>query len=317
MDDQWERSIPFRALTEAEAELLLRWLDSTARVIKLSPLMEGKRNTNYQVTTLTGQTYLLRLFSPGDESWRKESALRRVLGNSVPMQRLLFIGQDAITDNQTYALYDYAEGKTLLSLLLEGYVPDKALVRELGEILAVIHNHRYERQGFLNEQLMIDQELPPLKLWYEMFLGPHARMELGAELSKRMARLVTQKSELLEGMERTISLIHGDFRPTNLIIHKGTINAVIDWEFAMAGHPIADVGQLFRYKELFPDSLKSCFVEAYNKNAASLLSENWEEEAKLRDLANLLQMLNNGLGQPAKSDDLKKLIAEMLVDFKQ
>ena len=37
-------------------------------------------------------------------------------------------------------------------------------------------------------------------------------------------------------------LVHGDFRPANLLVDSGRITAVLDWEFAHAGDPTEDIG---------------------------------------------------------------------------
>jgi aminoglycoside phosphotransferase (APT) family kinase protein len=37
-------------------------------------------------------------------------------------------------------------------------------------------------------------------------------------------------------------LVHGDFRPANLVVGKGLISAVLDWEMAALGDPTRDLG---------------------------------------------------------------------------
>jgi aminoglycoside phosphotransferase (APT) family kinase protein len=53
---------------------------------------------------------------------------------------------------------------------------------------------------------------------------------------------------LAEGVER-ICLVHSDFNPKNLLVDPETvrITGLIDWEFAHAGSPYADLGNLLRF----------------------------------------------------------------------
>lgn len=40
---------------------------------------------------------------------------------------------------------------------------------------------------------------------------------------------------------RRLCLVHGDFGPHNALIHEGSINALVDWEFAQISDPLQDV----------------------------------------------------------------------------
>lgn len=37
-------------------------------------------------------------------------------------------------------------------------------------------------------------------------------------------------------------LVHGDFRPANVLVHDGTVRALLDWELAHLGDPLDDLG---------------------------------------------------------------------------
>jgi aminoglycoside phosphotransferase (APT) family kinase protein len=39
-----------------------------------------------------------------------------------------------------------------------------------------------------------------------------------------------------------MTLVHGDFRPANMLVDNGAVSAVLDWEFAGVGDPIEDLG---------------------------------------------------------------------------
>jgi len=311
MDDKWERSIPFYSVDAAKAAYLFRQFDSGVRLENIQPLQEGKRNSNYRAQTSAGD-YVLRIFSPGDESWRMEHEIRRILQGQVPLQRLYHIGQEDCIGNRTFAIYEFVHGQSLLDAMLSGFMPEEKVLRQLGGQMAAIHEIRYPQAGFVDKELKLAEELTPLETWYGYFLNDAVRKRIGEGVADRIERLVSRSGCSLEEMDRRISLVHGDFRPTNLLLFEGKISAVLDWEFAMAGHSIADIGQLFRYENQFPASHKDAFVHAYNERSDWKLPDNWEKLGRLRDLINLLQMLGAEEELPHKFLDLSRLIERTL-----
>jgi aminoglycoside phosphotransferase (APT) family kinase protein len=313
MDDKWERTIPFLTIDLATVSHLFSRFDPKVKVKHFYPLTEGKRNTNYRVfTSDEEQTYLLRVFPPGEDGWRMETRLRTLLSDRVPMQPLYFLDQDEAIHNRIYAIYKFSEGVTLLEAMISGYVPEDALFHELGSLLAIIHSHPYDRSGFLDEQLAVVQELAPMETWFNMFLNHNARHRLGAQISARIEQIAIEKNDMHREMDSRIALIHGDFRPTNLLIHQGKVSSILDWEFATAGHPIADLGQFFRYEEQFAWRQKEALIQAYQNGTGMLLPDDWENMGRMRDLASLLQMIGVDEDYPDKFEDLKQLIERTL-----
>lgn len=311
MDDTWERSIPFYELDEATAAKLLRHFDAKIKLDSIHPMKEGKRNTNYRIHTSI-RDYVLRIYPPGDNSWRKEAGLRRLLEGKVPLQRLYHMDQNEMIGNRMFAVFEYVNGQTLLEAMRSGIHVPEEMLRQLGSLLASIHDISFSRVGFFNERLEVVEELPALETWYDYFLTPLVGKRLGDANVSLIKRLVIKNKSMLRDMDDQVSLVHGDCRPTNLLVFNGRINCVLDWEFAMAGHSIADVGQLFRYEDQFSAAHKTAFAQAYNECSKWKLPENWESMGKMRDLINLLQMLGADEELPVKFHDLRMLINNTL-----
>lgn len=307
MDDTWERSIPFYHLDPVMASHLFRQFDPMTKLESIHQLNEGKRNTNYRIHTSAGD-YVLRIYPSGDDSWRKESKIRSVLQGEIPLQHLCHLDQHEAIGNRTFAIYEFVKGQTLLEAILSGYMPNEDILYQLGGMLATIHEFRYPQVGFLNETLEVVEELTPLETWYEYFLNSTVCQRLGKGKVDRIERLVNRNKNMLRDMDKQVSLVHGDFRPTNLLLLEGKINCILDWEFAMAGHSIADIGQLFRYESQFQATHKNVFVQAYNERSVWKLPADWECMGMMRDLVNLLQMLGTEEELPVKFIDLSKLI---------
>jgi aminoglycoside phosphotransferase (APT) family kinase protein len=87
-----------------------------------------------------------------------------------------------------------------------------------------------------------------------------------ARWSEQLARLGIEQSPHMRSVlrrlddgapeQREVTVIHGDFRLGNVILTRaGEIAAVLDWELATLGDPLADLGWLLAYWATDPDSV--------------------------------------------------------------
>ena len=106
------------------------------------------------------------------------------------------------------------------------------------------------------------------------------------------------------------------FQGTNILVNNNTISGILDWEFCMSGHPIADVAQFFRYDDYFEHNQIKIFRDEYNKYSSYKLQDDWYELAKLRDLVNLIQLLDKDGYRPNKDKDIINLIKKSLSRIK-
>lgn len=304
--ESWERILPFVALERATVERLVRQCLPDLRVAAATPLGEGLRGSNYRVRTDRGDEFLLKFFPPGDEPWRKEAELQHVLQDEVPFPRLAGAGESADPAG-SFALYVWLPGSSLQRALQAGLMLSAELLENIGRAAAAIHRHRAGAVGFLDGRLGVAQTLPSLLSWYDLFLTPLAQERLGAELCAGVRRAVAAGRERLEELDRVPALVHGDLRPANILVREGKLVAFADWEFAMAGHPLADVGQLFRGAGLGP-ALERAFERGYDGVPGMQLPQGWQQLSRLRDLANLLQMIGAPGAHPRREEGLRALI---------
>lgn len=75
--------------------------------------------------------------------------------------------------------------------------------------------------------------------------------------------------DLLVGIPRTC-LVHSDFNPKNLLVDPGSgeLTGVLDWEFAHAGLPVADLGNLLRFEP--PGPFTEAAIATFRSLAPSL-----------------------------------------------
>lgn len=64
-------------------------------------------------------------------------------------------------------------------------------------------------------------------------------------------RVVAVEAQTLLDTVRRVCLVHSDLNPKNLLLDPDSleITALVDWEFAHAGHPFTDLGNLLRFDQ--------------------------------------------------------------------
>lgn len=311
MEYDWERTFPFMRINSDQVIQLFQGILKKENIIRVTPINEGCRTTNYIIqTSQFTNKYILKIFAPTDQSYKKEIELLTKLkeSKSIPVSKVHIISRSGIIQNREYAVYEYMEGMTLGQAIKNGYIVEEGFIREVAKALTMIHKHKFDKIGFLDEHLNVKESLPPLKTWYQKFLGERAKQRLGKDIIDKIDNIVKKNEKILEKLDNEISLVHGDFQGTNILIKNSKLSGIIDWEFAMAGHPLADIGQLFRYEEYFNTNLLKAFEDEYNKNSDYKLERNWHKISKLRDLINLIQLIDGEVNMPNKYNNIKNII---------
>jgi Ser/Thr protein kinase RdoA (MazF antagonist) len=60
--------------------------------------------------------------------------------------------------------------------------------------------------------------------------------------------IADEAEDLIAGIER-YCLVHSDFNPKNVLVdrHRGVVTGLVDWEYAHAGAPVTDLGNMLRF----------------------------------------------------------------------
>lgn len=307
MDNNWERSVPMYKLSLEEANKILQIIDKKWIADDLREINIGCRNSNYIATTNIGP-FFLRISPPEDGGYKNEKAAAELLKNMVKLPSLYYSVQ---LDDRVCLIYEYIEGLSMQHLFTEGKEIGLDILKQVAQTAAAIH--RFNGADAVDFEKL---NLPPFETWYDLFLSDdNTAARLGADVVKRVQRLVEDKESKLPIIERYRGLIHCDFRPANMLINSKHELYVVDWEFAGMGHILADIGQFFRYRNYFSEKQLQTFEEEYNQYAAVPLPEDWEELSRLRDLINPLQMIGGRQELPLKYEDLKGIVLDTLMYF--
>lgn len=314
MDNTWERSIPFFSVKKQEIQQVFSEYNTQISISNVTPINIGCRNSNYVVDTNKGK-YLLRICPENDRALRKENALYNILDKSIRRPELLFISEENEI-GRPCGIYEYIDGISLQSVITKDKGITDDIIVQAAKYLVRIHNTRsYSELGFFDDELNLSIKLPPFSTWYDLFIGENATKRLGEDIIANIRKLLKENSNTLHEIDRYYCLGHGDYRPANMLLDKEKNLVIVDWEFSGSFHQVSDPGQFFRYSDCFSTSHLSRFQTVYNSESKNKLPDNWYSLARLRDMVNLLQMINVNIKLPKKNQDLKNVILDTLNHF--
>jgi aminoglycoside phosphotransferase (APT) family kinase protein len=89
-------------------------------------------------------------------------------------------------------------------------------------------------------------------------------------------RAVAIEAQALLDTVQRVCLVHSDLNPKNLLLDPGTleVTGLVDWEYAHAGHPYADLGNLLRFDrdEVFAEAVLAAYTSRRGGDPAGALA---------------------------------------------
>ena len=203
----------------------------------------GQSNPTFHLRAASGE-YVLRKKPPGvllpsahavDREYRILGALR---DSGVPVPAVHLLCDDEGVIGTMFFVMDYQPGRVFPDRTLPGVsAADRAAIYDdMGRVLALLHGVDWRRaglEGFGRPENYIGRQIDR---WSKQYAGAQVGEE--PAMDRLMAWL---KAHAPVPDETTIA--HGDYRLGNLIIHpdEPRVAAVLDWELATLGHPLADL----------------------------------------------------------------------------
>jgi len=306
---RWVRAEPRRSLPASLVERMVRAALPGARVSSATPLTDGLRNANFRID-LDGATgsLVLRLYEHDPSLCRKEVDLIRMIGHVAPVPEAIHFEPDGWEDVPPFALFRYVDGITLHQLKRSGDREAFAQAAEsAGAALAAIGRVTFPRPGWLGPATQVGPLLaggtdPFPRFVASCVASPNARQRMPANLCDGVQRLMWAWAGPLGELSREAVLVHGDFGKRNLLVRQTAgrwrIAAVLDWEFAVSGCALADLGHFLRCERASRPLAEPHFSSAYQRGGGTL-PENWRELSRLLDLTALCESLtHDGLQDP-------------------
>lgn len=121
---------------------------------------------------------------------------------------------------------------------------------QMGEWAAVLAGIPFLRAGeFVDADLTV-RPWPAYGAGLEEWVAQHRSHLVDWEEGevRALARVAARAQAQLDRAGR-VSLVHSDLNPKNVLVDARTaeVRAIVDWEFAHAGHPASDLGNLLRF----------------------------------------------------------------------
>jgi aminoglycoside phosphotransferase (APT) family kinase protein len=311
MRQRWSRPIPAIAVDMAGAQRIVDRALPGTRVAAVASLDGGLANTNVKLSLDRAPArVLLRLYQRDARQAEKERAIANRLKGRVPVPQLLYLGDDG---TQRVALLEWVDGERM-EVALETAAPARiaALGEQAGRLLANIHDVTFPVSGFLDGDLKVATPLavdPDFLVNYlkSSFIDGGGARFVSRELADAAIAFVKANAHLAWGGPPR--LIHCDYNGSNIMVHDDAIVGVIDWEFAFAGTPSIDFGNLLRNH---PDPRFQDAVARGYREAGGHLPEQWRKLARISDLTSWAEFLSRPVVDPVLAQDALKAIRDTI-----
>jgi aminoglycoside phosphotransferase (APT) family kinase protein len=214
-----------------------------AAPVRVRQFLGGQSNPTYHLTA-GGRAYVLRRKPPGpllpsahavDREYRVITALRE---SDVPVPRTYLLCEDAAVIGTPFYVMDFVPGRIFADPMLPGIDRDEraALYDAMNDVMARLHRVDWTAVGLADFGRPGNYYARQIHRWTSQYRASET------ESIASMERLIAWLPDHIPADDVT-TLVHGDYRPGNLIVHptEPRIVAVLDWELSTLGHPLADL----------------------------------------------------------------------------
>ena len=321
---RWVRREPRRTLPPETLDRMVHTAFPPCRVMGIEPLGDGLRNANFKLR-LEGQPepVVLRIYEHDASLCRKELDLLRLAGQLVPVPEVIHAEPYGLEDLPPFTLARYVEGISLRDLRRSG---DMGAVAEAaysaGEILAAIGRATFDRPGWLAPGPAVTAPLlegkDPTPRFVDLCLASiNLERRMPADLRDGASGLVWRRAPELARLDKEARLVHGDFNGRNLLVRwlagRWRVVAVLDWEFAVSGSPLGDLGNFLRYERALHPIAEPHFSAGY-LDAGGALPRDWRRLSRALDIAAICESLTHGQLPDRAIAELVELIRATVED---
>jgi aminoglycoside phosphotransferase (APT) family kinase protein len=219
------------------------------------PLAGGYSGETFLVER-PGEPAVLRVYGKHPERAAIDAALLHLVRGLIPVPQVLDLRRPdpAVPNSPAHLLISYMPGERLDTVLAHA-TPDLGarLARSVAGVLTTLSGIPFMRPAtFVDSDLRLSGDDAPadgLVSWLDGHVGAsHGFRHWDQGLLRALRDMCVAADGLLDTVHRTC-LVHSDFNAKNLLVDPASaqVTALLDWEYAHAGSPYADLGNLLRF----------------------------------------------------------------------
>jgi aminoglycoside phosphotransferase (APT) family kinase protein len=284
----------------------------------VEPLTDGLRNANFKVLLEDRpDAIVVRIYEHDRSLCAKEMDILRLVRDGVPVPQVIHAEPDGLDDLPPFAVLGFVQAIGFRELKRSGDCEAIAqAARSAGEVLAAISQFRFDRCGWIGSGLHVGDPLlhgaDPVPRFVDLCLAsPNLQVRVEPDLRGRIHRYVWHWAPRLAELDNEGCLVHCDFGGRNLLVNKErgdwTIAAVLDWEFAVSGSPLVDIGHFLRYECASRPVCEPHFSNAF-AGAGGKLPPDWRPLARVMDMTALCESLT----REVLPDDIARELVELV-----
>ncbi|SFR67922.1 Predicted kinase, aminoglycoside phosphotransferase (APT) family [Marinobacter daqiaonensis] len=250
--------------TDFDPAALLRYLETDlhelpasidARNLSIEPISGGQSNPTYFVTIGDRELVLRKApngeLLPGAHRVDREYRIMAALADSgVPVPAMVRLEEDKSVLGAPFYLMERLHGQVFHESTLPDHSPEarSAIYEHKARVLANLHCVDIAEKGLEDYGRTGPFFTRQIHRWTQQW-----------ELSK--TREIPEIDQLAKWLkenddgDETSTLVHGDYRIGNLMLHPGKprIVGVLDWELSTLGHPLADLAHATAMWHITPE----------------------------------------------------------------
>ena len=278
-----------------------------SKIASTEVLSGGLINTNIKIEFSSHQPpVVLRIYRADAATCLKEVAVLQLIRLTVPVPAVIHADPNGIDGSGPFSILEFVNGLTFQQLKrTKDLEAIQQAAASIGETLARIGKFQFPKPGRLemDRDLSVGarykegpDEIPQL---VDSFLeSRRLQQRIDVSLQQQLHNFIWSWADRLQAFDNDSHLVHCDFGNRNILVDRvegcWQVTAVLDWEFALSGSPLIDVGHFLRYETEDMPLREPYFSRAFVESGG-FLPDDWRRISLVLDLTGLVECLTHDL----------------------